>query len=377
MKRTLITAVTLLALALVGCSDDDDNPISSNIMNASLRVAHLSPDAPAVDIWVDGTRVLQNFPYKAFSDYLEVPAGAHNVQVTPAGATTPVVIDANVTLTEDVAYTVAATGLLNSGDLSPIVLVDDRTPQSGSARVRFVHSSADAPAVNVGVASGPTLFSDVEFREASTYLSVDAGTYDLSVQVAANGTEVLQVNGQSLTAGVNYTVFAIGLAGDGTLSALPVVDADASGTSAAKMTAGVGSSGKLPIFPLAQKAGLKTLATALQATKLQKTLTIDGPFTVFAPTEEAFAALPPGTLESLLTNPAALTQILLYHVVAGEVKAADVITLTEATTLNGAKVDITVNGDVMINDAKVIATDIMAKNGVVHLIDKVLIPPTP
>lgn len=224
MKRTLIATVAILAIALVGCSDDNENPISNTVTNASLRVAHLSPDAPAVDIWVDGTRVLEDVSYKTFSDYLDVPAGAHNVQVTPAGATTPVVINADVTLTEDVSYTVAATGLLNDGDLSPIVLVDDRTPQSGTAQVRFVHASADAPAVNVGVTSGATLFSDVEFREASTYLSVDQGTYDLSVLISANGTEVLQVNGQTLNAGVNYTVFAIGLAGDGTLSALPVVD---------------------------------------------------------------------------------------------------------------------------------------------------------
>lgn len=371
MKRTLIAAVAILALALVGCSDDDENPISNNLMNASLRVAHLSPDAPAVDVWMDGTRVLESVPYKAFSGYLEVPAGEHNIQVTPAGATTPVVINADVTLDEAVAYTVAATGLLANGDLSPIILVDDRTPQSGTANVRFVHTSADAPAVNVAVASGPTLFSDIGFREASTYLSVDQGTYDLTVQIAANGTEVLQVNGQTLMAGVNYTVFAVGLAGDGSLAALPVVDAGASG--AAK--ASPGPSGKVPIFPLTQKAGLTTLATAIKAAKLQQVLTIDGPFTVFAPTNEAFAALPPGTLESLLANPEALTQVLLYHVVAGEKNAAEVISLTEAPTLNGANVGITASGGVMVNDANVIATDIMAKNGVVHLIDKVLIPP--
>ncbi len=226
MKRTLIATVAILALALVGCSDDDKNPVSNNMMNASLRVAHLSPDAPAVDIWVDGKRVLQNVPYKAFSGYLEVPAGSRNVQVTVASTTTPVVIDATVTLTENTAYTVAATGLLSQNDLNPIVLVDNIETVAGSAQVRFVHTSADAPSVNVSVASGPTLFGDVEFRESSAYLPVDQGTYDLSVQIASNGTEVLQVNGQALTAGVNYTVFAIGLAGDGTLAALPVVDAD-------------------------------------------------------------------------------------------------------------------------------------------------------
>jgi uncharacterized surface protein with fasciclin (FAS1) repeats len=154
----------------------------------------------------------------------------------------------------------------------------------------------------------------------------------------------------------------------------PMEDANANVTTG-RMSPQMGPDGKIPIFPLAQKAGLRTLATALQATKLQKTLTTDGPFTVFAPTEEAFAALDPGTLEYLLANPDELTKILLYHVVAGEFKAADVVTLPGATTLNGADVTITVNGGVKVNDADVIKTDILAKNGVVHLINKVLLPP--
>lgn len=129
-----------------------------------------------------------------------------------------------------------------------------------------------------------------------------------------------------------------------------------------------------PIFGLANKSGLHTLAYAIEAVGLNKTLNTDGPFTVFAPTDEAFAALPEGTLESLLQDPEALTNILLYHVVSGEVLAADVVNLTEATMLNGGTVSISVDDGVMVNDANVIATDILAKNGVVHVIDKVLIP---
>lgn len=138
---------------------------------------------------------------------------------------------------------------------------------------------------------------------------------------------------------------------------------------------GQGPDGKIPIFALAQKAGLTTLAAAVEAAGLQKTLTVDGPFTVFAPTNEAFAALPQGTLESLLKDPEALKNILLYHVVSGEVKAEDVVQLTSANTAQGQAVSVMVSeGGVMINDANVIQTDIMAKNGVVHLIDKVLLP---
>jgi uncharacterized surface protein with fasciclin (FAS1) repeats len=122
----------------------------------------------------------------------------------------------------------------------------------------------------------------------------------------------------------------------------------------------------------------KTLAAALQAAGLVDTLKGPGPFTVFAPTDDAFAKLPAGTVESLLKpeNKAKLTAILTYHVVAGKVMAADVVKLKDATTVNGAVVAIKVAGDtVMINDAKVTATDVAASNGVIHVIDSVLLPP--
>ena len=120
-----------------------------------------------------------------------------------------------------------------------------------------------------------------------------------------------------------------------------------------------------------------TLATALTAAGLIDTLKSEGPFTVFAPTDAAFAKLPAGTVESLLLpeNKAQLTAILTYHVVAGKVMAADVVKLTSATTVNGADVAISVDGGtVAVNGATVTATDIGATNGVIHVIDTVLIP---
>ena len=118
-----------------------------------------------------------------------------------------------------------------------------------------------------------------------------------------------------------------------------------------------------------------TLATALEAADLIDTLKGPGPFTVFAPTDEAFAKLPAGTVEGLLEDPEALRAILLYHVVQGEVPAADVVNLTEATTVNGATVDIMVEGStVKVNDATVTTADVFASNGVIHIIDTVLIP---
>ena len=121
----------------------------------------------------------------------------------------------------------------------------------------------------------------------------------------------------------------------------------------------------------------KTLAKALQAAGLVDTLKGAGPFTVLAPTDDAFAKLPAGTLEDLLKpeNRQKLTQILTYHVVPGSVKAADVVKLKSAKTVNGAAVTIKADGgNVMVDNAKVVKTDIAASNGVIHVIDTVILP---
>lgn len=120
-----------------------------------------------------------------------------------------------------------------------------------------------------------------------------------------------------------------------------------------------------------------TLAAALEAAGLVDTLKSDGPFTVFAPTDAAFAALPAGTVETLLEpeNREQLVALLTYHVVPGKVMAADVINLNEAKTVNGADVTIKVSdGGVTVDDAKVVKTDIDASNGVIHVIDTVIMP---
>ena len=121
----------------------------------------------------------------------------------------------------------------------------------------------------------------------------------------------------------------------------------------------------------------KTLATALKAADLVETLKGKGPFTVFAPTDEAFAKLPKGTVEDLLKpeNKKKLAGILTYHVVAGKVMAADVVKLTEATTVQGSKVSIKVtDGKVTVDAANVVKTDIGCSNGVIHVIDAVILP---
>ena len=133
----------------------------------------------------------------------------------------------------------------------------------------------------------------------------------------------------------------------------------------------------LDIVDTAVGAGsFTTLATALTAAGLVDTLKGDGPFTVFAPTDEAFAALPEGTLETLLADIPALTDILLYHVVSGDVRAETVVGLESATTVQGSDISIAiVDGGVVLNGVtNVTATDIEASNGVIHVIDSVLLP---
>ena len=132
------------------------------------------------------------------------------------------------------------------------------------------------------------------------------------------------------------------------------------------------------IVQTATEAGsFKTLLAAATAAGLVETLQGDGPFTVFAPTDAAFAALPAGTLDGLLKDPAALKKILLYHVVSGSVTADKVVGLTSATSVEGSPIAISVkDGSVYLNGtSKVVTPDVMASNGVIHVIDQVILPP--
>jgi uncharacterized surface protein with fasciclin (FAS1) repeats len=148
-------------------------------------------------------------------------------------------------------------------------------------------------------------------------------------------------------------------------------------------TSGCGESDPIMVMQpdlvtVASEAGqFNTLVAAVQAAGLVEALQGDGPFTVFAPRDAAFEALPAGALDELLANPEALRAVLTYHVLPGRVSAADVVAAGGAmpTTLNGATLDITVSGGtVRVNDATVVTADVQARNGVIHVIDRVLLP---
>lgn len=129
------------------------------------------------------------------------------------------------------------------------------------------------------------------------------------------------------------------------------------------------------IIDTAVSAGnFATLASALKAADLVGTLKGPGPFTVFAPTDEAFAKIPKDRLQALLNDKAALTRVLTYHVVPGRVMASDVVKLDSVTTVQGGKLSVAAGSGVSINGAKVVKADVSASNGVIHVIDRVLIP---
>lgn len=193
----LLTSIGLVMLIALPVAAADE---------AFVRVVHASPDAPNVDVWVDGTKVLTDVPFTAVSDYLTVPAGAHNVQVTATGSTDPV-IDEDLTLAAGTSYTVAATGLL--ADIAATVLVDDRTPAEGQAKLRVFHASPSAPAsVDVVVTDGPTLVEGLAYPEATGYLTVDAGTYALEIRAAGETDAALSLDA-TLEGGENYTAIAM------------------------------------------------------------------------------------------------------------------------------------------------------------------------
>ena len=219
MKKRLsvFTAVFLFAgLAMVSsCSKDEETKTYSNVL-----VTHASPDAPGVDLLVDGSK--QNSAALSFpsnTGYLKVESGSRNVKVNVSGTSTTV-INADLALEKDKNYSVFAIDSVSK--ISALVLTDDLTaPASGKAHVRFVHLSPNAPAVDVAVASsGAVVFGNKAFKEYTAFTPLDAGTYNLDVRVAGTNTVALVLPAITLESGKIYTVFAKGFLGGSGAQAL-------------------------------------------------------------------------------------------------------------------------------------------------------------
>ncbi len=189
---------------------DEDEPEEM----AGVRVAHLSPDAPNVDVYVDGDAVLEDVPFRTVSDYLELPAGEYDIEVTAAGDAETVVFDETVAVDAD-DYTLAALGELadENQPFEVATFVDDLSDPGDDARVRVVHASPDAPNVDVTAGDGEVvLIEDLAFGEEASF-EVPADTYTIEVRPATDdndGDVAAEFEGVEVEAGVVYSAFAVG-----------------------------------------------------------------------------------------------------------------------------------------------------------------------
>ena len=208
-KLPLAALAVLAVVSLAGCGDDSTSNPLAPAAPARVMAVHASPDAPAVDLVVDGAVAGSGLAFPNNTTYLNVTAGTRNVKVNAAGTTTTV-INANLPVSAGKSYSVFANGLVSS--IGALVIEDDLTvPAAGKAHVRFVHLSPDAPAVDVAVTGGPVLFGNKAFQQYTAFTPVNAGTYNLEVRPAGSSTVVLPLPGITLEAGKIYTVFARGL----------------------------------------------------------------------------------------------------------------------------------------------------------------------
>jgi hypothetical protein len=215
--------VSLFTFGLTACGGSSSNS------EARVRVFHASPDAPAVDVLIDGGAVLEDVPFKVFSDFLPVDSGHRQITVTVAGTNTAV-IDARVDLDKNRDYMVIAAGKV--ANIAPIVVQAERSrPPIGSARVRVAHTAPSAPAVDIyvtaagaGINNATPVLSGVPFGAISDYLTVNAGVYDVSVTLA--GTKTVAISAENINIGDRLvaTVAAVDNTGGGAPFGLVILD---------------------------------------------------------------------------------------------------------------------------------------------------------
>ncbi len=392
---------------------------------AYVRVGHFAPGTRSVDVWVDGSIALTGVPFGVLSGWLAVPARPIEIAVTSTGITPTSEVDGEtvvnallgpveVSLASDSRTTYAAVGSRSAGTLDLAVIEENRAALSASqARVTVLHAIEDAPAVDV-LANGAVLLSGLSYPNWVT-ADVAANTYDLAV-VPSGSSEpvVIDLSDTTLRAGRAYFVAAVGTLDNPqvVVSATSfneyVVDENASAPGA-DMSMDMSSEEDVeePVATEEPEASEETTETDAALATLAETaignedfttlvqlvlaadpavleaLTGDGPLTVFAPTNAAFDALFDALglgLNDVITLGGAdlITPVLLYHVIEGQVLAEDVVGLDgeSVATLLGEEIAISVvDGGVVLNGSiNVTAADVMASNGVIHVIDAVLVP---
>jgi uncharacterized surface protein with fasciclin (FAS1) repeats len=366
-KFSLFAMIAILLTAFAVSAQEGE-------LTTKVRFAHLSPDTPAVEVFINGdSSLVQVLSYPEISGWIEVPAGTYEVAVAPygAGIEAAAIGPANFSLPSGAFITVAATGSLANGTLGADIISENYSRlNAGEARVTVFHGIEDAPAVDVILGDGTVLISSLAFGESAN-ITVPSDIYDLAV-VPAGTTSPIVINlaRTALADSTYYFVAARGsLASPGVaLSAIslgtvdPLIDKRFITQTITDI--------------VVNSPNFSTLETAVVTAGLADTLAGAGEFTVFAPTNAAFAALGEETLNAVLADNDLLTTILLYHVLGGKALASDVVGESSLNMLAGGSVSVSVvDGEVFLNgNVKITTTNIEAANGVIHVIDTVLIP---
>jgi uncharacterized protein DUF4397 len=215
MKRlfVMVAVIAFLALSrmLVFAAETPPAADERTAQNAEVRIVHASPDAPAVDIFVDDKALVEGAKFKDVSNSLPLSAGSHKVEVYEAKTkgTKDSIIEATLVVDGGKSYTVAAVNKAENLELQ--AFTNNKQGMDGKASLRVAHLSPDAPAVNVGPKGADPLFKDLSFKSISGYQVVNPGSYDLSVSTA-DGKEILSLPGTNLQSGKNYTVLAVNTA---------------------------------------------------------------------------------------------------------------------------------------------------------------------
>lgn len=408
MRKWLLFVVLMLLAMPVMAQDATEEAPPAEV--ARVRVGHFSPDAGAVDVYIDDQPALTGFEFPTVTDWFTVPVGSYEIGIAPAGE--EIILTVPVTLTVNNWVTLAARGSVENDSLTLQVIPEDYSIiADGNARVTIYHVIEDAPSVDVAAGSD-ILVSVLAYpgtvgnNDGAFTVEVAADTYDLLVietgtlgQVLTQPTPapdattfvIASLPGTELAANTHYFAAAVGTVTEpqvviavtdlGATDDIMSLDLSApADMSEAGEAASVGGGAPTDLVTTAATDGRFTvLVSALEAAQLSDVVANFGPYTLFAPTDEAFAATLDElgiTQEELLGDPGLLTNILLSHLVDGEFAAADVAAVSELPTQFATiiTIEVTDDGVVLNESASVVEADIDATNGVIHVIDAVLLP---
>ena len=319
MKIRLIAAAAMV-LAPLGITMTGASAQSGD---AQVRIAHFSPDAPAVDVYVDAKKVSNNVPYEKASNYLALPAGNHVVEIRATGTApdSAPAIRASLDVVAGKAYTVAAVGKLAS--IQGKAYTDDNTPPpAGKVKLRVLHNAPDIARIDVAVKGGATVASKLVFPEASAYSTMDPGTYDIEVRTAGT-TTVLLASTVVLQPGGVYTVAAIGGA-DKPPKLRGLIDVQATGTT----TTASGASSPATTLAVTTIAPTATTRAATAATAAPTTRAV-----TTSPATTVAATTRPATTVADTTVPPDTTAVADTTVVPDTTAVPDTTTAPDTTSV--------------------------------------------